>query len=111
MSKKIYISGPITGRIRNNVDAFRDAEFKLRQMGLNPLIPHDLFDHIDTRDYDWEHYMRGCIKAMMDCELVVMLPDWAESKGAVVERKLAEDVKIPVYEIEEYIRYVQLAQA
>jgi hypothetical protein len=38
--------------------------------------------------------MRICIKAMMDCDGLAMLPDWKESKVAMEEVSLAKVVNM-----------------
>jgi len=95
----IYISGPITGRPQLNVSAFRDAEDKIRALGLKTIVPHDLMVEMDTTGMVWEDYMRTCIKALMDCSAVVTLPDWEESPGAQLEVHIARKLNIKVYPI------------
>jgi nucleoside 2-deoxyribosyltransferase len=48
----------------------------------------------------WLDYMRADIKALVDCDSVLILPGWEESRGARVERMLAEALGIPVSEYE-----------
>ena len=40
--------------------------------------------------------LRKDIKAMMDCDTIAMLPNWANSKGAMLEVKLAQALEIKV---------------
>lgn len=94
---KVYISGPITGIERLNIDAFRIAEEKIRSMGMNPVVPHDLFEGIDTQHYKWEDFMRGCIKALMECDAVITITDWENSNGARIEVDLARKLNIEVF--------------
>jgi hypothetical protein len=42
--------------------------------------------------------MKKCIKAMMDCDALFILPCAKGSKGAKIEKNLAFDLKIPVYQ-------------
>ena len=95
---KIYISGAIT----NNPNAkaqFDKAKETLLELdkGYQPISPMDLpHKHSKT----WIAFMREDIKAMMDCKGIYLLQGWHESKGAVIEKELAEnlDFKI-IYEL------------
>lgn len=97
MREKVYISGPITGIPSLNIQAFRDAEQKIRSMGMNPVVPHDLFEGIDTQDFKWEDFMRGCIKCLMDCDAVITIEGWNDSEEARIEVDLARKLKMDVF--------------
>lgn len=90
MSKKIYISGKITGLSEKAAkNKFAEAETQLKGMYpgceiINPMeINHD-------HDGSWINYMKQDIKALMDCDSIFMLTNWQESKGAIVEYTLAK---------------------
>jgi nucleoside 2-deoxyribosyltransferase len=100
MKPKAYISGPITGRAKLNIDSFRQAETILQNTGHNPVVPHDLFDGYDDQTaITWEQYMKVDLKVLLDCDMVVTLPDWHDSKGANIEVDLARKLNIPVVSI------------
>jgi hypothetical protein len=40
---------------------------------------------------------------MLKSDGVALLPDWSESKGAMIEASLAQEVGIPVKPIEEWM--------
>lgn len=90
---KIYISGPITG-VENYVEAFEQAEQKLIAEGhevVNPCkLPHN-------HDKSWESYMKEDIKAMLDCDAILLLPRWHKSKGAAIESDIAFRLGIKRY--------------
>lgn len=46
----------------------------------------------------WEWYMRRTLQMMLDCDEIVLLPGWRDSKGARIERDLAEKLGMPVSE-------------
>jgi nucleoside 2-deoxyribosyltransferase len=92
---KVYISGPITGRHDYNRPAFLKAADALAACGFDPINPHDVGDRLSA-DAVWLDYMRVDIKAMMDADAVLLLPDWHESKGASIEADLAKQLGIPV---------------
>lgn len=83
---KLYLSGPITGMPDKNRPLFAAEAARLRALGYEVVSPHELgFADDDT----WEHCMRGCIKALMDCDVIVLLPGWADSRGAGKELQAA----------------------
>lgn len=76
---KVYIAGKITGDERYG-EKFRRAEEALRAKGHRVLNPAVLPEGMSAGDY-----MRICF-AMIDCADVVMfLPDWGQSGGALLE--------------------------
>jgi hypothetical protein len=102
-----YISGAVTGKPNNNKRAFQAAysmigEFKgrphLRDMKIiNPLhIAARLEKTFTARGWKprWEDYMRACIKKLCEATCVYFLPDWTESKGATMERYIANRLGI-----------------
>lgn len=98
---KVYLAGKVTGLPMGEVFAkFGQAEFWLKEQGhtvVNPL-------RLCSNHWSWERCMRVCIQAMMDCEGVCLLPDWNESKGAMVEHYVATmlGLKIFVYKPKRY---------
>lgn len=77
--KKVYVSGKITGD-PNYVEKFTKIQRALETTGytvLNPIIyPEGL---------TWEEYMHLSY-AMIDCaDIIYLLPDWEDSKGAKLE--------------------------
>jgi hypothetical protein len=108
----IYISGKITGLEDLNKPKFGAAEDLLKWAMLefygtekcpgphnntHIILPHDL---PDEHDKNWESYMRECLKCLAVCNLMYVLDDWKDSKGALVEVFFAKVLKIPVREIE-----------
>ncbi len=87
---KVYISGPMTGVKDYNRQAFKAAEEKIKAMGYEVVNPCKL-DH--SGNGKWEEYMRTDIKALMDCDAIYMLKGWEDSNGAIIELKLALDLK------------------
>jgi hypothetical protein len=95
---KIYISGAIT----NNPNAkaqFDKAKKTLVELNKNyyPISPMDL-PHEHSKS--WNAFMREDIKAMMDCQGIYLIEGWTTSKGARIEKELAQslDFKI-IYEL------------
>jgi len=99
----IYISGPMTGLPDFNYPAFEEALKRLTAAGLRCVSPHTL--HGDAaKTSTWSDFLRRDVKAMMDCSALVMLPGWENSRGAQLERLIAEKLNIAVFEsLEELI--------
>lgn len=89
---KIYICGPITG-IENYAEAFEQAEQKLIAEGYEVVNPCKL-QH--NHDLSWKSYMKEDIKAMMDCDVVYLLPNWEKSSGARLECHIAIRLKLEI---------------
>lgn len=89
-----YISGKVTGVENNNEPLFRYWEKKLIEMGYTVIVPHDLDPGVNNPT--WHDWMRVCIQAEMNSDLIVTLPDWDRSRGAIDEVGLARRINIPV---------------
>ena len=76
---KIYISGKITGDRRYKAK-FREVEKKLAAAGHIVLNPATLPDGLTDADN-----MRICMAMVDAADLAVFLPDYQESRGAMVE--------------------------
>lgn len=76
---KIYIAGKIAGDRRYRAK-FREAAKNLEAMGHVILNPATLPDGLEQADY-----MRICLAMLDTADVAVFLPDYQESRGAMVE--------------------------
>ena len=90
---RVYISGPMTGLPDLNFPAFHAAAATLRGRGLEVVNPAEV--NADAT-LSWEQCMRADIKAMCDCDAIVLLPGWEASKGAHLELHLAHRLGLTV---------------
>jgi hypothetical protein len=97
MTLKAYISGPMTGLPHLNFPAFHAAAALLRGQGLEVVNPAEL--NADPQA-DWHACMRTDIKALCDCNLLVLLPGWEDSRGAHLELHLAHRLGLLVKTLE-----------
>ncbi len=83
---RVYISGPMSGLPELNFPAFHAAAAVLRAKGLDVVNPAEINAEHPGQ---WESCMKADIKALCDCDALVMLPGWERSKGAHLEVHLA----------------------
>lgn len=88
----IYISGPISGLPDGNRPAFAAVSAILRSWGWNVVNPHELFNA--EVEESWEGYMRKDLAALLTCTHIVLLPGWEQSRGARLEKTVADAVGI-----------------
>ena len=92
--KKIYIAGKITDEPLQEVTMrFGAKEKELREQGHTVINPLALSV---GRQISWEAIMKECIAALMECDEVHLLPSWQGSKGATLERNIAEGLNMKV---------------
>lgn len=89
---KIYISGPMTGIPKNNYPEFERVK---NIIGEKAVSPHDI--HEGETDLSWGGYMKRDIKALMDCDPIVMLDGWRNSRGAALELHIAFKLGYTIY--------------
>lgn len=97
----IYVSGPVTGHEDTAPVAFDVAEADLICSGdfndvANPCavcppgIPH-------------EEAMRRCLRVLLDCDAMALLPGWETSRGCLAEYAVACAIGIPVKTIDQWL--------
>lgn len=95
---KVYISGPITGIDFGNRFAFSCARNALELCGYEAVDPSDV--QLDD-EATWSDYMRADLKLLLDCDYIYMLDGWEDSKGARLERELAENLGIEEIDLDQ----------
>ncbi len=87
----VYISGQITGLdIEEAKSNFKQAQNKLHKLGFQTINPFDIIPyHPDTT---WEEYMIADIRELFKCDAIYMLHNWEKSKGAKIEKAIAEEM-------------------
>ena len=80
---KVYISLPITGHDIEEVEArCIFAKSVLKKKGHTPVSPLDVSDNPDA---SYAEHMGRDISALLECDAVVFLEGWEESKGCTLE--------------------------
>jgi hypothetical protein len=88
----------MTGRPDWNQAAFNDAEKHLTDLGYDVVNPAR--HGFERAGMTWEDYARLGLLDLLSCNVVVVLPEWNESKGATLEVFVARSLNMPVWHLE-----------
>lgn len=96
----IYLSGPMTGKPDFNAAEFARYAERYRAEGFVVISPPEMDDGDTSKPY--EFYIRRDIRVFLEdrVDRLYLLPGWQGSKGANLEKHLAEILRIPVYDAE-----------
>jgi hypothetical protein len=89
MSKRVYISGPMTGYPDFNKPAFNREAERLRVLGYDVVNPAELNPDPTT---PWADCLRNDIAHLVTCDALVMIEGWEKSNGAHLEMHIAHRV-------------------
>lgn len=92
----------MTGYPESNFPAFRAATEYLRGLGIDVVSPHEINPHTDGIDHPWRWYLKRDIVELVTVEAIVMLPGWQKSKGAQLERHIAETLEMRAYNLADF---------
>ena len=102
MTRRIYLSGPMTGLHECNRQAFNDAEQALRSVGFDVFNPVN--NGLPRENTLWETHMRADIAQLMECDCVAVLPGAQHSRGSRLEIDLALQLGItPVRDLDVWL--------
>lgn len=91
-----YISGPMNGYPENNFPAFQKALDLCLNSGIMAISPHEI-KHEGT-DLQWQDYLRGdLVQMLLQCQGIILIPGWVQSKGARLELSVALALDWPAY--------------
>lgn len=117
---KVYLSGPMTGRVHHGIDAFLRYGARLTAAGYDVLSPAEhtidlvyeraraegiraplYLDDPDWYDQQWssiprEVFLRMDAKLIADADAIAMLPGWESSVGANWEIELAATLGLEI---------------
>ena len=103
MNKKprCYISGAITG-VKHADKLFARAEEKLELQGYEVVNPYKFGEYL-KKEYAkknkvprYENFMHDDIALLINCDAIYLLNNWGTSKGARLEKKIAEVLKMQI---------------
>jgi RNA polymerase sigma factor (sigma-70 family) len=93
-SYKVYIAGPMKGKIDSNKIAFSNAEMYLKELGHTPINPHNLTKNLVNPTI--ERCMRVDLRELIQCDAIHMLEGWKDSIGASLEYSVAKAIGLKV---------------
>lgn len=96
----LYIAGPMTGLPDFNYPAFFDAARRLRAAGYGVENPAENKPE-DTAS--WLAYMRMSLVQISRADGLALLPGWQDSRGARIEAKLADDLGLRLWGVDEWV--------
>ena len=87
-SKRIFISGPISGT-DDYMGRFAEAEERLREDGYLPINPTVFSQHLLNGEFNWFEFMEITMALLKQCDNIYMLKGWENSRGACMELEYA----------------------
>jgi len=98
---RFFVSGPVSGKTDHNREEFKKAERLLQSQGRASCTPFAipeprLTEHTESDEAVWRYYMRHCIREICLCDGLYMLPGWQNSKGALIEHRLARELGLQI---------------
>jgi len=121
--KNVFLSGGMSGYDHYNVEAFANAHAIVRELGAkcvyDPAFAWLMQPAADDAKLTHEDYMRKCLHELTRVaycqsdgafyDLLVSLPHWGKSEGAVTERSVAEACGIECVDLDElYLASMEL---
>ena len=85
----------MSGIAENNFPAFARAAILLRAQEFDVVSPHEIAQQFPD---DWAACLRADIRALCECDAIVMMPGWMDSSGAHLEMHIAHRLKLQIYD-------------
>jgi len=97
--KIVYIAGKYRAKtiyqINKNIQLAEDVALKYWKKGYAVICPHKNTSFLDGSLPD-DVWLNGDLEILRRCDVIVMMRDWQDSKGAVEELKLAKKLGLKV---------------
>jgi RNA polymerase sigma factor (sigma-70 family) len=98
--EKVYISGPMKGKIDLNKLAFKNAELYLKALGYIPINPHNLTKNLSLHNPVTIEEIHQCMKIdlieLLKCDAIHMLDGWQKSSNATLEYNIAKAIGLKI---------------
>lgn len=93
----LYISGQMTGVENHNYPRFNKVADYFRSLGLRVFNPAENFN--GNRNLTRHTYLRKDIKNLCRSGAIILMDEWFDSDGAVLEFYVAEELGLEIYHI------------
>lgn len=90
----VYLAGPMTGYPEYNYPLFHAVAADLRAAGREVRNPAE--NDAGSTGKPWDYYMRLALAQLVECDTIVLLPRWRESRGARLEKHVASQLGMAV---------------
>lgn len=110
---EVYISGKMTGLPDYGKEYFEYAEKYIKQVlkeNTNEyLVIHNPYKMAldlskkkgqSLEEIPREEFMKRDLRALLNCHMIFMLPNYIDSQGAQLELQIARELKIPIFYLE-----------
>lgn len=94
---RVYLAGPMRGVEKYNFPTFHLVAAALRAQGWEVISPAEMdmsYGSPELAEANMTDAMRRDLGALLSCDGLVLLPGWEASRGAVVEKLVADCVGI-----------------
>ena len=91
--RSVYLAGPMTGYEDYNRPAFHEAAATLRDYGYHVISPAETPKPCPNPG--WQDWARASLKRMLDANEVILMPGWEQSRGAALEKFVADSLGMP----------------
>ena len=78
----------------NAREAFDEVEMHLKEHGYEVINPLKINVDNIGKNLGWKEYMIADIIELLRCDYIYMLPNWTKSKGALLEKAIADGLGI-----------------
>lgn len=105
ISKRYYISGPMTGIPEYNYPMSELVTKELRAKGYIIVTPTEVGNALEAEygveryALSYPEYIKANVIALLDCASIILLPGWRDSTGAKLELHIAQTMKMTVWNI------------
>ena len=100
----VYLAGPMSKYKDDPADPygfrhFHAAARRLRELGVVVMSPAETAGQVKVMPRSW--YFAFDFAVIAQCDAVVVLPGWVESRGAMAECIYATEMDIPIYQYDQ----------
>jgi hypothetical protein len=101
----LYIAGPFTSstpeQLAELTNQASDVALKAWKKGWSVISVHkNCLGYTASHKIGYKKWMAALIAQIVRCDALLLLPGWEKSSGVQIEKKVAEDLNIPVYKYE-----------